>query len=62
MTGLCYTCDCPLQKDDLQILGLDGDHWVITVRHHRKGHASMQTCPTYLMNEHGDVLPSEACA
>ena len=60
MTGICYPCGSVLQQDDYEFVGKDGDHLVFNVRHHRNGHKSMQTCPTYQCDEHGHVLSSAA--
>ena len=59
MTGLCYICDSALHDSDIIFVGKDAGSLVFRVHHHRKGPSSMQTCPTYLMNEHGAVLPQE---
>ena len=59
MTGLCYVCDSVLNAGDIIFVGKDTQHLVFRVHHHRKGPTSMQTCPTYLINEHGDALPQE---
>ena len=59
MTGLCYVCDSVLNAGDISNVGLDGEHFVFRVHHHRNGPTSMQTCPTYLIDEHGAVLPQE---
>ena len=60
MTGICARCQSLLHQGDTQFVGQDGDHLVFNVYHHRNGHKSMQTCPTYQCDEHGHVLSSAA--
>ena len=60
MTGLCHACGSVLHQADFEFVGQDGDHLVFNVYHHRNGHVSLQTCPTYQCDEHGNVLKPAA--